>query len=70
MSNPSEDLLPIVQRSYDLCAHLYEHVNRFPRTQRGLRGRVVLDDALQMLTLLTVANRRIRKGETLNEASG
>jgi len=34
---------------------LYEHVNRFPRAQRGLLGRVILDDALQMLVSLTVS---------------
>ena len=70
MSNRSDDLISIVQRSYDLCAGLYEHVNRFPRAQRGLLGRVVLDDALQMLTLFTVANRRSQKSEALAEASG
>jgi hypothetical protein len=30
------DLIPIVQRSYDLCAGLYQHVHRFPRAQRTL----------------------------------
>ena len=64
------DLIPIVQRSYDLCAGCYEHVNRFPRAQRTLLGRVILDDALQMLVLLTVANRRAQKVEGLAEASG
>jgi len=43
---------------------------RFPRAQRGLLGRVILDDALQMLVSLTVANRRTDKAETLREASG
>jgi hypothetical protein len=70
MSNRDMELIPVVQRSYDLCAGLYEHVNRFPRAQRGLLGRVVLEDALQMLTLLTVANRRAEKGEALAEAGG
>ncbi len=59
-----------MQRSYDLCAGLYEHVNRFPRAQRTLLGCVILEDALQMMVLLTVANRRTEKGETLAEASG
>lgn len=64
------DLIPVVQRSYDLCVGLYECVNRFPRAQRTLLGRVILEDALQMLVLLTVANRRAEKRESLAEASG
>jgi len=64
------DLIPVVQKSYDLCAGLYTHVNRFPRTQRSLLGRVILEDALAMLVSLTVANRRTDKAETLREASG
>jgi hypothetical protein len=36
----------------------YEHVNRFPGAQRGLLGRVMLDDALRTLVFLTTANRR------------
>ena len=56
-STRSADLIPVVQKSYDLCAGIYEHVNRFPRAQRGLLGRVVIDDALRLLALLTVANR-------------
>ncbi len=70
MAGRSNDLIPVVQRSYDLCAGLYTHVNRFPRAQRGLLGRVLLEDALQMLTLLTIANRRAAREETLAEASG
>src|SRR5439155_12315071 len=70
MADRPSDLIPVVQRSYDLCAGLYEHVNRFPRAQRTLLGRVILEDGLQMLVLLTVANRRTEKGETLAEASG
>ncbi len=66
----TKDLIPIVQRSYDLCARLYEHVNRFPRVERGLLGRVILEDALQMLVVLTVANRRDDKRQALGEASG
>lgn len=57
----AEELIPIVQRSYDLCAGLYEHVNRFPRAQRTLLGRVMLDDALRTLVLLTTASRRAGK---------
>jgi hypothetical protein len=45
-------------------------VNRFPRAQRGLLGRVILEDALQMLVSLTLANRRMDKVEALHEASG
>lgn len=70
MASRAEDLIPVVQKSYDLCAGLYTHVNRFPRAQRGLLGRVILEDALQMLVSLTVANRRVDKAETLREASG
>lgn len=58
------DLIPVVQRSYDLCAGLYAHVNRFPRAQRTLLGRVILEDALRMMVLLVVANRRASKGAT------
>jgi hypothetical protein len=70
MASPDSDLIPVVQKSYDLCAGLYAHVNRFPRAQRGLLGRVMLEDALEMLVSLTVANRRTDKTETLREASG
>ena len=70
MRSQLTELIPVVQRSYDLCAGLYEHVNRFPRAQRSLLGRVILEDGLQMLVLLTVANRRREKVETLAEASG
>jgi len=70
MRHHEEDGIPIVQRSYDLCVGLYGHVNRFPRAQRGLLGRVILDDALQLLTVLTLATRRTARGELLEEASG
>ncbi|TMA80711.1 MAG: hypothetical protein E6J77_18045, partial [Deltaproteobacteria bacterium] len=65
MADRASDLIPVVQRSFDLCAGLYEYVNRFPRAQRTLLGRVILEDALQMLVLLTVANRRTEKTESL-----
>lgn len=70
MGGHPADLIPIVQRAYDLCVDLYAHVNRFPRAQRTLLGRVILDDGLQMLVLLTVANRRAEKQASLTEASG
>ncbi|MGH8584537.1 MAG: hypothetical protein ACREWG_17565 [Gammaproteobacteria bacterium] len=70
MAARGSDLIPVVQKSYDLCAGLYTQVNRFPRAQRGLLGRVILEDALAMLVSLTVANRRADKAETLREASG
>jgi hypothetical protein len=70
MGGHPADLIPIVQRAYDLCVDLYAHVNRFPRAQRTLLGRVILDDGLQMLVLLTVANRRTEKQASLAEASG
>jgi hypothetical protein len=68
MAARGTDLIPVVQKSYDLCAGLYTHVNRFPRAERGLLGRVILEDALAMLVSLTVANRRTDKAETLREA--
>ena len=58
MASHGTDLMPVVQKSYDLCAGLNTHVNRFPRAQRGLLGRVMIEDALRMLVSLTVANRR------------
>lgn len=61
---------PIVMRSYDLCAELYQHINRFPRAQRGLLGRVILDEGLRMLAALALANRLADKTEALSEASG
>ena len=70
MASRGADLIPVVQKSYDLCAGLYTHVNRFPRAERGLLGRVILEDALAMLVSLTVANRRTERAETLREASG
>lgn len=33
MRSRGPDLIPVVQRSYALCAGLFEHVNRFPRAQ-------------------------------------
>jgi hypothetical protein len=45
-------------------------VNRFPARSARLLGRVILEDALQMLVLLTVANRRTQRTESLTEASG
>jgi hypothetical protein len=70
VSERPPDLIPVVQRSYDLCAELYRQVDRFPRAQRGLIGRVVLDDALRMLSALSTANRRTDKVDDLAEASG
>jgi len=70
MRSRDGELIPVVQRSYDLCAGIYEHVNRFPRAQRGLLGRVVIDDALRLLALLTVANRLRERAGSLAEASG
>jgi hypothetical protein len=57
LAKRSPDLIPVVQRSYDLCAGLYEQVNHFPRAQRGLLGRALLDDALTLLTAITLACR-------------
>lgn len=57
-------------RAYDLCAALYAHVNRFPRAQRTLLGRLILDEALRMMAALTLANRLADKRGALEEASG
>ncbi|MGH8702871.1 MAG: hypothetical protein ACREVR_17085 [Burkholderiales bacterium] len=70
MAAPGADLIPVVRKSYDLCAALYTQANRFPRAQRGLSGRAMLENALAMLVSLTVANRRTDQAETLREASG
>jgi hypothetical protein len=70
MGSRSSDLIPVVQKSYDLCADLYAYVNRFPRAQRGLLGKVILEDGLQLLTSLTVAHRHMDKEQALHEASG
>ncbi len=70
MTGRVRDLALIVGLSYDLCASLYEHVNRFPRAQRTLLGRVILDEALRMLAALSRANRLADKMEALEEASG
>jgi hypothetical protein len=70
MADRASDLIPVLQRSYDLCAGLYEPVNRFPRAQRTLLGRVSLEDALQMLVLRTVANRRTEKRSISRRCSG
>ncbi|MGH7477757.1 MAG: four helix bundle protein [Longimicrobiales bacterium] len=61
---------PIIVSTYDLCAELYVHVNRFPRAQRTLLGRMILDEALRMLAALTVANRLADRRGSLAEASG
>lgn len=58
--------------AYDLCAALYEHVNRFPRAQRTLLGRLILDEAPRMPTELTLANRladRIQPRPTMRDTS-
>jgi hypothetical protein len=64
------ELIPIVQRSYDLCVGLHEHVSRVPRAQRGLLGRTILDEGLRMLTLLAATNRAADRLPGLTEASG
>ena len=70
MAERGTDLIPVVQRSYDLCAGLYGHVNRFPRAQRPLLGRMILEEALQVLAQLTIANRIAAREEALQQASG
>jgi hypothetical protein len=45
----ADDVIPIVQRAYDVAVALYGYVNRFPRMHKPLLGRVILDDGLQML---------------------
>ena len=49
---------------------MYEHVDRFPRAQRTLLGRVIIEHALELLGALTVANRLTDKREMLLEGSG
>jgi len=51
------ELIPIVQRSYDLCVGLHEHVSRFPRAQRGLLGRAILDEVLPLTLAEGFADR-------------
>lgn len=70
MPRRSDTGAPIIVRAYDLCAALYEHVNRFPRAQRTLLGRLILDEALRVLASLTVANRLTNKRQSLEAASG
>jgi 23S rRNA-intervening sequence protein len=70
MPRHAQGLIPVVQRSYDLCAGLYQHVQRFPRVERGLLGRVMVEDALRLLVGLTAANRRREKATALMEAGG
>ena len=70
MPRRSDDGAPMIVHTYDLCAKLYAHVDRFPRAQRTLLGRMILDQALRMLAALTVANRLVDKRESLVEASG
>lgn len=63
---------PIVASAYDLCVALNEHVNRFPRAQRTLLGRLMLDEALRMPTALTLANwlaDRIPPSSTMRDTS-
>jgi len=64
----AEELIPIVQRSYDLCVVLYEHVNRFPRAQRTLLGRVILDEALRMLVSKRMPYMTLREAQTEMDA--
>jgi hypothetical protein len=34
-----QDLIPIVQKTYDFAVLLYAHIDRFPRTHKPLLGR-------------------------------
>lgn len=65
-----EDLISIVQKTYDFSAMLYAAVNRFPRAQKALLGRELLRLALRLLVQLVRANRRRDKVPELEEASG
>lgn len=64
-----EDLIPIVQRSFDFCLKLYGYVNGFPKAQKPLLGRELIAQALSMLVLFVTANRRANKLPELEEAS-
>lgn len=65
-----EDLIPIVQKTYDFSVALYSYVNRFPRAHKTLLGREILSLALRLLVQLITANRRANKVPGLQEASG
>lgn len=70
MPGRGDEGAPIIVCSYDLCAELYQHTNRFPRGQRTLLGRMILDEAPLMLVALTVANRLAEKRESLPGGAG
>lgn len=57
----AEELIPIVQRSYDFAGALYGYVNRFPRAHKPLIGRELMGLALRLLVALVTANRRREK---------
>jgi len=57
-----EDLLPLLQRSFDLSVDLYAHVNRFPRVHKSLLGRDLLTAVQRMLIGLIAASRRREEG--------
>lgn len=63
-----EDLLPLMQRAFDLCLSLYGHVNRFPRAYKPLLGRDILSASQQMLIRLITATRRHERLAVLREA--
>lgn len=65
-----EDLIPIVQKTYDFSVPLYSYIDRFPRAQKTLLGREILSLALRLLVQLITANRQANKIPDLQEASG
>jgi len=63
-----EDLLPLAQRSFDLCIALYNHVNRFPKAHKSLLGRDILNAVQQMLIYFITATRSRDRLSALEEA--
>ncbi len=63
-----EDLLPLAQKSFDLCVELYAHVNRFPRAHKSLLGRDLLTASQQMFVELIRATHRRERLLVLEDA--
>jgi len=63
-----DELLPLVQKSFDLCYELYICVNRFPRAHKPLLGRNLLLAVQQMLICFVGAARRRDRLSLLKEA--
>ena len=53
-----QDLIPIVQKTYDFSVTLYAYINRFPRAHKPLLGRELMGLTLRLLVTLVTANYR------------